>query len=139
METRDTDEPMFGKDLEDTWRNDPKTFVDGDIEDMYGIELSDDERRLIRDTANKLHKLDTCSVGDRLTVVGSNGDWEVTGEIEEIGDRWWFLVGEESENVEIVIDFEGAHTSLVRIYVPYINMRVDDISAGDVVDIVRGG
>jgi hypothetical protein len=135
-----TDEgEMKGTDLEDEWRDSPKTFIDASLTDLYCVD-SMDKRGFIRSTAVAICNLQNLESGDVLTVRSTNYDSELELEFQDASEfedgnyvYEFTPTNYDAEVIHIVIDFEGAYTSIIDYYVPYVTViNPDGISLGDV-------
>lgn len=137
---------MFGRDTEELWRNNTKKVNTRDrtaLSEMYGapVDVVDDWADLIEKTASQILTLRDLESGDKITIESTNYTEELSLEFEtetrldDQNDVYQFSDLDENEDrvIQIVIDYEGAHTSEIEVYVPYVTaIIIEGISLGDV-------
>jgi len=143
------DESMYGTDLEEEWRNNAEQFqsqldsgVDVSLASLYDApeHVTADNQELITNTASQMVTLRNLDPGDQIVIETTNSSETIRLELVSISTRsskqnevYEFTDVEKDRNIHIVFDYEGAYTSIVPVYVPYVTaVVIDGISLGDV-------
>lgn len=135
-------EEMHGQDLEDVWRNSPEKFTvdsSSSLESLYSTDHVSDKSSFIQKTAEQICMLQSLNEGDKIRVTSTN--YEDGGftlhyrgaEEAEGGNYVYGFDSEEHTEIQIVIDFEGAYTSIIDYYVPYVTAII--VGGGTLGDI----
>ena len=137
---------MLGRDTEDRWRNNTATLNTDDRSDLSEIYGTSEDVMgrwfdLIEKTADQILTLRDLESGDEITIESTNHTGEISLEFEsetrlsDQNDVYQFsdLAEDEERTIHIVVDYDGAHTSEINVYIPYVTaIVIDGISLGDV-------